>query len=214
MTTVAPMNIIYALHLRGQEGDVRYVGQTSQGATIRLSGHFGQAAIGTRFPVCNWLRKHGKSEVVMTVLEVLDSPSYLDAAESRLISHWREVQGTRLLNVKTGGGQSRGHKRTPEQIAAISGKNNSMYGVKRGGIMSYARSFQHEVSASTRALLCSQRKGADNSNAKLTEVDVRWIRKAAELGPYGTKSALARQYNVTPAQITSICLKQSWPHVI
>ena len=214
MTTVAAMNIIYALHLRGQEGDVRYVGQTSQGATIRLSGHFGQAAIGTKFPVCNWLRKHGRSEVVMTVLEVLDSPSYLDAAESRLISHWREAQGARLLNVKTGGGQSRGHKRSAEQIAAISGENNSMYGADRKELMAYARSFQGPVSLEARARQGLSHQGEKNCKAKLTEVDVRWIRKAAEFGPYGTKSALARQYNVTPAQITSICLKQSWSHVI
>ena len=214
MTTVAPMNIIYALHLQGHEQDVRYVGQTSQGATIRLSGHFGQAAIGSKYPVCNWLRKHGKSTVVMTVLEVLEFSSELDAAESRLIAEWRAIQGARLLNVKTGGGQSRGHKRTPEQIAAISGENNSMYGTERKELMAYARSFQGVISESTRALLCSQRKGDGNSNSKLTEVDVRWIRKAAQFGPYGTKSALARQYNVTPAQITSICLLQSWAHVI
>jgi len=159
MATLAPMNIIYALHLRDQESDVRYVGQTSKGANIRLAGHFGQAAIGSKYPVCNWLRKHGKAEVVMTVLESFESSSELDVAESRIIEQWRELQGARLLNVKTGGGQSRGHKKTPEQIAKTSGKNNPMYGTKRRELMIYARSCAGPVSDATRAKMSESATG-------------------------------------------------------
>lgn len=133
--------IIYGLRCSCHPEDgIRYVGQTIKGATARFGIHRWNANQGTKMPVYNWMRKHGVENIIMQVLEV-STLENIDEREVFWINHHREIQGVKLMNVELGGHGARGHKRTPEQRAAIGGKNNPMYGTKRAEIAAYARSF-------------------------------------------------------------------------
>jgi hypothetical protein len=54
-------------------------------------------------------------------------------------------------------------------------------------------------------------RGRDNPRAKLTEHQVRSIRRADAHGMM--RVTLAHKYGVSDAQITRICRGESWPHV-
>lgn len=55
------------------------------------------------------------------------------------------------------------------------------------------------------------KKGEANTQSKLTEDEVKEIRKMKLEGWYGT--TLAKKFNVTHALIYSICNKKSWKHI-
>lgn len=54
-------------------------------------------------------------------------------------------------------------------------------------------------------------RGSGNGQAKLTEEDVRQIRKLLKSGCSGV--SLAKQFNVTPAVISYIRTRHTWKHV-
>lgn len=53
--------------------------------------------------------------------------------------------------------------------------------------------------------------GADHHLAKLTEDDVKEIRRAAEAGE--TRVSLARRFGVDPTNISCITLRKTWTHI-
>lgn len=84
------------------ERGYRYIGLTSQGAQRRLWGHRKSARRGKAWPVYSWMRKHGDTNVISTVLEELETPEELAAAEMRWIAHFRE-RAQADLNMTDGG---------------------------------------------------------------------------------------------------------------
>lgn len=54
--------------------------------------------------------------------------------------------------------------------------------------------------------------GHENPNSKLSTLDVKNIRKSY-VGKYGQIRSLAKQFNVTPEQISNIIHRKSWGHI-
>ncbi len=59
----------------------------------------------------------------------------------------------------------------------------------------------------------TDKKGEDNPSAKLTEADVREIRRRLAIGKKNRVDAIARDFEVTPQTIWGISTRKSWGHV-
>lgn len=194
------------------EDGVRYVGQTVVSVQSRISVHFWNAekteSKSYRSHFSNWIRKHGKENVVFFVTEETTEREIDDREE-----HWIQLfrsEGAKLTNIKAGGKQARGHKR-PQHAKSMSGENNPMWGKDRKELMDYARSFQGPPTEETRRKWSEQRRGEGNVRAKLTEEDVRRIRR--EPKKRGMLSRLAREYGVTPQSIWAAYNGKTWTHL-
>lgn len=155
----------------------------------------------------NWIRKHGETNVVFSVLEET-TEDVIDEREDFWITDLRD-QGQKLTNVKRGGGQARGHKR-PAYVN-MSGPNNPMYGRDRSELMAYARSFQGLASDETKAKMSEAHRGSLNSRAVLDEDAVRELRKQSK--KYGLFSEWARRYGVSAQTIYLAYYGKTWKHV-
>ena len=80
-TTPEPLSLIYGLKLKGEDQSVRYVGQTTRGATKRLKEHCAIVNTSIR-PVSCWIRKHGPESVEIIVLEICEDVEKLDELEN------------------------------------------------------------------------------------------------------------------------------------
>lgn len=104
-TLTEPRNVIYGLRcLCHPERGIRYVGQTTQGASLRLRDH----RKGSRYPkwaVQHWIKKHGERNVVSDTLEVLEDRTGLNRAEEYWIAKLRTFcdWGEGGLNLTRGG---------------------------------------------------------------------------------------------------------------
>lgn len=58
--------------------------------------------------------------------------------------------------------------------------------------------------------LCNHRRGEGVYNSKLTEKDVKWIRKNYKQHSY---SKLSKKFNVGKSQIYAIVHKRAWKHI-
>ena len=205
--------VIYGLSCacHPQKG-TRYVGQTRVGLSSRLSGHRADANRGRKVPIARWICKHGPRNIVISPLEFVDTPEHLNVAEMDWISNLRE-RGLQLLNVGPGGDAVYTGSKRPEHAARMTGPGNPMYGVDRSAIMEHARSFQGPPSERTRLIWSENRKGAGNSNAKLSEADVRRIRE--KFSPSrGALTKLAREYGVSLRTIRLIVDRKTWVDTI
>lgn len=63
----------------------------------------------------------------------------------------------------------------------------------------------------SRAAVRSYPVGADHHLAKLSENDIRSIRKAS--GPWGIQTKLARRYGVSKTTISAIVARRTWKHI-
>jgi predicted GIY-YIG superfamily endonuclease len=88
---------IYALCCN-ETGEVRYIGKADD-PEKRLKSHIRDSRR-RNSPVCNWIKKHGKPNMVVLVSGCSDWPS----AEREAILFGREI-GLRLLNLADGGNQ-------------------------------------------------------------------------------------------------------------
>ena len=121
-------NVIYGLYCLCHYSQIRYIGQTSQGAAARLGAHISMTKYriknGKRLSHSqNWIASHGYENIAITVLEVCLDSDDLNACEERWLA---DLNG--LTNIRSGGSQSRGWK-MPAGINA--GERNPMYGIKR-----------------------------------------------------------------------------------
>lgn len=120
MTTVAQPTV-YGLHCVcgcDQRG-IRYIGQTVQPLTTRLTNHRSHARFGTKTPVYHWIRKHGPENIQIVALE----DTTLEGLDAREVDWIRRTPG--LLNLAAGGegGAFRGRKR-PEHSEKVRGENH------------------------------------------------------------------------------------------
>jgi uncharacterized protein YerC len=112
------LNVIYGLSCLCHPGKgVRYVGQTKRGAEARLAEHRRLTASRVSTPLSGWVRKHGPSNIVTTVLEVVARPEDLNEAEVRIIAAYRAL-GLADLNM-TAGGELRVDSHSLESRAAF-----------------------------------------------------------------------------------------------
>jgi hypothetical protein len=106
------MHLIYGLvctcSVECENKGIRYIGQTTKTLNDRLYGHITASRFGKRYPVYDWLRKHGESNVSIVVIKTCDSRSESDKAEIECISH---LKSTGLcLNVRVGGDSMGKHR--------------------------------------------------------------------------------------------------------
>lgn len=192
---------------------VYYVGQTKFGVVSRWNTHLWNAdkpharMYNSRFS--RWIRKHGPDNVAFSVLEVCTEID-LDDREIYWISHLRGM-GQAQANLLSGGSNPTGHKR-PAQSKRMTGENNPMYGRDRKELMAYARSFQGPASEETRRKMGDAHRGSKNARARITEGDVRNIRRRYT-GAYGELSAMGREYGLTAQSISGIVKRETWKHV-
>lgn len=113
--------LLYCLVDPSAEGEIRYIGITSENLSKRLGKHVYEAKTGGKNYRCNWIRSLLK-ENIKPEIHLLDSlPSWEDACKSEIqtIKELREI-GYRLVNGTDGGEGSVGFKHTEESKAKLS----------------------------------------------------------------------------------------------
>jgi len=124
-------SVIYGLYCTcHQEDGVRYIGQTSKSVQVRFNTHLAVAAghHGKSW-VINWVNKHGGENIRYMIVERC-GPDDLNDREEYWIAWFRSIKDD-MVNVRSGGKQSRGHKRPQSAIDAMTGPGNPMWGKKR-----------------------------------------------------------------------------------
>lgn len=107
---------IYGIKLIG-DTNVRYVGLTTRTLEQRFLDHKKMARRGRKYPIYDWLRKHGEDNVEIFLIEEVQD--CLESRESYWIQYYRE-SGYDLLNLTDGGQGPNGHTWTDEQREAHS----------------------------------------------------------------------------------------------
>lgn len=112
-------NVIYGLH--AGDGVIRYVGLSTRGAQFRLMKHWECVNAGETTAVYQWMRKHGKEQIVSVVLEECEQSAL---AEREI--HWIKklgtfrVEGGLGLNLTRGGDGTFGRVYSDETRKKIS----------------------------------------------------------------------------------------------
>lgn len=203
--------VIYGLRLR-TETKYRYVGQTQFGAAYRLRRHRHMSKY-RDYPVCMWLRKH--DDVVIDVLErvPVGDLQVLDAREVEWIARLRG-RGHDLLNCDDGGRSMYTQTEIARQKRVRSGKDHYNYGKHHSEEtrkkLSAARKLR-VTTEETKAKMSESSKGVKNHNSKLTPDDVREIRR---LAPTMSGVAIAAQFGITSANVSSILKRKTWKHIV
>jgi group I intron endonuclease len=96
---------------------VRYIGLTTASVEKRFLTHKKASRRGVKYPVYDWIRKHGEENIEAFLIEHVQEG--LEQRELFWISHYREM-GHTLLNLTDGGLGPNGHVWTEEQRAAHS----------------------------------------------------------------------------------------------
>lgn len=95
------MSSVTVYGIAGEDGRIRYVGQTTGDLKNRLCAHLSAAYRRQKTPLARWLRK-----LIVTggtpAIFVIERDATLHLAEQRLIA-WYRRHGARLLNVTDGG---------------------------------------------------------------------------------------------------------------
>lgn len=88
---------VYGLH----SGDdiIRYIGMTSRTGVQRFKEHLRASKAGKRFPIYDWMRKHGQAVQVVTI-EICDNDIQAKELEKSLIA---KIGRDHLLNCTDGG---------------------------------------------------------------------------------------------------------------
>lgn len=235
-------NVIYGLWCLCHPDDgIRYVGQTRKGMAARFQVHLAHSR-SSDAPVYNWINKHQAENIAYTVLEVC-LPGELDAREQAWIAAFRETQGASLMNVKTGGSTSKGHKR-PAQSERMRGQNNPMYGKDRKEITAYARSFQN-ISSERMAEIARSHTGWNHTEESKQKMSAKaresWTEERREKATAARRGAgnhatdltdddvreirrireeehrtygeIGDMYAITSNAVSMICRRITWKHV-
>lgn len=101
------------------DGEVRYVGKTTQYLIDRRKAHLRPSVINGKLPVNRWLKKRRAScGFVTRLIEHVPPGGDWAARERHWIAHYRQ-DGHRLLNLTDGGDGLAGHTFSPEHRAKI-----------------------------------------------------------------------------------------------
>jgi group I intron endonuclease len=118
---------------------IRYVGQTSQGLSVRFRDHRQSAAQGPDhrvgwLPVYRWMRKHGIENIQPVVLEIVPLGSDIDAREVYWIDKLGTFAANGGLNMTLGGAGQRGFNHSEETKQRIAQKRRNTAGLSKAGI--------------------------------------------------------------------------------
>lgn len=185
------------------EDGIRYVGKTTSAKPrSRLAGHIHNAETKRgNIPVSNWIRKHGKDNIIQEILEEVTLGQ--EALCEREI-YWIEKMGTyghenKGLNCTAGGDGSYGWARSPESEA------------KRIATMRERYPRKEKVRLTAEERLQRLRRGSGQTQSKLTEDQVLEIK--ARIWDGESQVVLAQQFFVSKSLISSIATNSRWNHV-
>lgn len=212
-----PRVIVYAL-VDPRDGQIRYVGKSFRSAHRRLRRHLAPCYLRGSTHKERWLRVLLSLglEPQVVVLEQCESADALSAAERAHIERLR-CEGADLTNASDGGeGGSGPHTaESKEKIRrALTGKPKSATHRLRSGLASRGRRASDETRARLRALHQGKpgpvRRGVQNGRAKLSETQVREIRR---LRGVVSQRALAQQFGVSKAAVRFAQTGKNWRHL-
>lgn len=156
-----------------RDGELRYVGQTSQPLKVRLYSHIGKAKSGLKGYLSSWILSVLSAGFKVEIFSIRPDAER-NAEEIRLIALYRNV-GARLVNMTDGGEGSLGKKRGPmseEMKARISAtkKGTKLSAEHRAaiGAAHKNRVFSNEHRASISAAKMGH-KVSDETRKKLSE---------------------------------------------
>lgn len=103
--------VVYGLYCICREcerdipGMIRYVGQARRGLAHRMSSHFTVVELNSDYPSTRWKVKHGRNNIRVSVLDVVDTPEDLDKSEIYWIEKLNTLSSSNPygLNLVTGG---------------------------------------------------------------------------------------------------------------
>lgn len=209
---------------------MRYIGQTQQKLTVRVTNHRCQARFGTDQPVYRWIRKHGPDNIRAKVLQEVNEEGNLDEAEREWIS---KAGLNNLLNVAVGGvdGTTLGRKR-PGQSLRMRGEGHpasritegdvrymrDSYTRERGQVTEFSKRYGITVTAVMDVIsgrswphLPLGKIVPKKRRPKLTEDEVRSIRERYARGE--TMTSIAKDFEQTITNVSYIVNRKTWTHV-
>jgi group I intron endonuclease len=222
-------HVIYAL-VEPDTSWIRYIGYSSN-KEERYDQHYKPYSLKKNTHKNAWLKcmlKRGL-RAEMIVLERYQTDKELPGAEVKMIAFCRQL-GYPLTNMTDGGdGQSPGHKTSEETRKKLSeatkGEKNGFYGrthteeaKKLIGAKSRARntgagnpSYGKPFSDERKRKISEAIRGENHSSARLTEDDIRAMKKAMSEG--ARNKELAIQYGPDPSAVSKIRHGHKWKHI-
>jgi len=197
---------IYGL-CSSQDGVIRYIGQTTALVERRIREHVTAARnLANDAPVQRWIRKQLASDLEIEIV-TLESNAELDVAEIRWIELLKSID-CRCLNINPGGDAgARGIKRS-EVTKQKMRKPRSEETKQR---MRKPKSDATRIKMSAAQTGNTKGRGENNGNTKLSNEDVRLIKKRLAEG--AGVCALAREYGELKGTISKIKNGRSWLHI-
>ncbi len=105
--------IVYGLY-SSRDDELRYIGQTINRLSLRLSAHISVSKHKAKSPVHFWIRREMVDGYCIKAIPLLDNGIF-NTTEQELIEKYRN-NGSRLLNITSGGAGQFGFKQTEEHI--------------------------------------------------------------------------------------------------
>lgn len=227
---------IYAL-IHPNTAEVRYIGKTIVDLEKRLGQHISAARCveGEKYNTykSTWIRSLLKSDMkpALRILEIVASDQDWQEREQWWIRFGRAMDW-HLTNGTDGGDGTVGYIFTSEHRAKISialtGRKRKPFSEEHRAKMSAANvgrvvsegtrakmsaaKMGHIVSEETRAKISAAVRGERRPQAKLTEDDVREIRRIYATGNW-TYAQLAKRFNVGITTICDVVRRKAWKHI-
>lgn len=207
-TDMSVSNVIYGLSCSCHpEKGVRYVGQTRRTMRMRLYHHCYAAENwerrneATDLPVYRWIRKHGKENIRMELLEQPQDPADLDDLEVKWIAALNTFKGG--LNVCAGGKSITGYVHTEETKAKMALRVYSEETRAKMSASAKKRSIPELARIRRREL-----QGVKHHGATATEEEIRDIKEALWNGE--SVNQVAERCGRTPSYISHISTDRKW----
>lgn len=114
--------VVYALY-SSKDGEIRYIGQTTQALSKRLDSHIHPAKHALRRWVHKWVNKNRRDGHEIRIVP-LRSNAVWNETEQELIAQYRKL-GAALVNHTDGGGGVLGRKKSDEERLKISASHKA-----------------------------------------------------------------------------------------
>lgn len=201
-----------------RSGEIRYVGKTTNHLKYRLSAHLSEATYAdTTTHKIRWIRlliSQGALPEITLIEEC--SPENWKEREIFWVAEGKR-RGWNLTNITEGGDGCLGAKpsaETREKLSKARIGNKNRLGIK------HTEEDKKKIGAASKGRIFSEdhkkkigaaQQGSLSNSAKLTEDDIRDIRRRIAAGE--TQRSLAIEYGVGFPTINKIHLRQRWKHV-
>jgi group I intron endonuclease len=215
--------------IRNKINGKEYVGQTSQSVRARFMWHTGKSATRLKTPLANAIKKYGRENFNVRMVEECKTREELGEAEARWIMkldtlaphgynirpggyHAPMPDETRLKISIAGKGRTFTHDRNAKISRALKGRKLSIETRKRISMKAIGRKLTPD--AKRRFIEAGQlaikppKTGENNGNSTLTWDKVQEIRARLLIGC--TQQSLAIEYGVKQAAISRISLHKTW----